>query len=211
MTYQEAQNPLCVTGNLGDWLRQTGLASDLDFRLKLEQLIERYSDQFSKASKMDKLVAIKGFYNLIDENINNIGPEIQSKIQCKKGCSYCCHIPVTISRAEADYIGYYCKKNNITISKKYLKKQLRTPEAEIAYSSHSACVFLQNKICSIYPARPFNCRRYLIFSDPKICNVKAGKAKPEGFFDYNIDAIISGVFSRSQPSRLPEMLLPYSK
>lgn len=209
MAYQK--ETMFITGNLADWLRQTGFGADLKFRLQLEKMIEHYSDQFLKASGINKLSAIKGFYSLIDENINNIGSEVKAKIQCKKGCSYCCHIPVTISKAEADYIGYYCKKNKIRISKKYLKSQLRIPESEIAYTANSACVFLQNKICSIYEARPFDCRRYLIFSDPKICNVKAGKNKPEGYFDYNIDAIISGVFSRSEPGRLPEMLLPYAK
>jgi Fe-S-cluster containining protein len=209
MAYQT--ETMFITGNLTDWLKQTGLGNNLDFRLKLEKMIVHYSGEFIKSSRIDKLGAILGFYSLIDENIENISPEVKAKIQCKKGCSYCCHTPVTISKAEADYIGYYCKKNNIRINKKYLKNQLRFSEAEIAFTPHSACVFLQNKTCSIYPARPFNCRRYLIFSDPIVCNVKIGKAGTEGYFDYNIDAIISGVFSMSEPGRLPEMLLPYAK
>lgn len=211
MAYLKDLKSMLLTRSLCDWLKQTGACNDSNFMINLVERVNYYSDAFINLTRIDKLAVIKAFYDLIDENIENITPDIKAKIKCKKGCSYCCHIPVTISKAEADYIGYFCKTNNIAISKKYLKKQLQTTEENIAYTSHSACVFLQNQICSIYPARPFNCRAYLIFSDPLMCNVKAGKARPEGYFDYNIGAIISGVFSKSKPGRLPEMLLPYSK
>lgn len=211
MVYQPSSEKMGISGSLNEWLVQNNLRNDLQFMADLEKRIDYYSEQYKQTKDINAMGTLAGFHALIDENIDKIDNETKSQIKCKKGCSFCCHIPVTISEAEADFIGYYSKKNNIRISKKYLKKQLRIPESEIYLSPVSACVFLKDKICSIYPARPLNCRKYLVFSDPLLCNAKRGLEKPLNYFDYNIEAIISGVFSCSPVGRLPEMLLPYSK
>jgi len=94
-------------------------------------------------------------------------------LSCRKGCAHCCHIQVMVTTAEAKTITQYCKQHDIPIDYSHLKKQRDFQEGTHGHSEHSACVFLKNNECSIYPVRPFNCRNYFVVSDPKLCDVKA--------------------------------------
>ena len=69
--------------------------------------------------------------------------------QCKKGCNHCCQYDeIVVSEIEVEYI-----KNNIKINE------------EIKPQHRKACPFLKKGICSIYPYRPFLCRRHLSLAD----------------------------------------------
>jgi|GEM_PF-1356775 len=77
---------------------------------------------------------------------------------CAKGCAYCCHMDVSITRLEAEYIAV---KANIPF--------LADHPATNGHSGH-ACTFLNNQLqCSIYPYRPFICRAYHSVSNPALC------------------------------------------
>lgn len=200
-----------VTGNLKRKLLEPEVMDNLDIRKEVEEMIFYYNQQYIRARKIDKLGAVTGIQEFIDNEISDLPPDLKSTIACQKGCSYCCHMPVTLSEDEAALIGHYCKKNGIQINKKYLKKQLRIPEASIHSSDISACVFLKNRLCSIYPVRPYNCRKYLVYNTPKFCNPKRyEKAKVETYFSFNIEAATSAAFF-GKVGRLPELMLPYSK
>jgi uncharacterized protein len=74
---------------------------------------------------------------------------------CKKGCSYCCQLGISVSQLEVEYI----------IKKLELNKS-------IINSLDSKCLFLTGGICSIYDFRPFSCRRHLAFYDsPEWCEM----------------------------------------
>lgn len=81
---------------------------------------------------------------------------------CEKGCSACCHIPVNISRIEAEYISI---EAGVAISNKLLVK-----------SGRVACPFLSEGKCSIYKYRPFNCRTFHTLDDPKYCSTDENHA-----------------------------------
>lgn len=95
----------------------------------------------AKISPLKKLTAI---YELLD----SIGSYVAPATPCKKGCSSCCHIPVTVSDIEIQLI-------EATTKHKRLKQPLPAQDFLGA-----PCPFLKNNACSIYASRPFVCRRF---------------------------------------------------
>lgn len=78
---------------------------------------------------------------------------------CKKGCSYCCNIQVSVSPLEVEYIEHSTG----------IKRALNLGIGEFF---GTPCPFLDNNICSIYKYRPFVCRRHnALFNDPEWCNL----------------------------------------
>jgi len=71
---------------------------------------------------------------------------------CTQGCRWCCKVKVEILPIEALFIG--------------INTQPTPPPDEIDY-----CPFLSRASgqCKIYAVRPFNCRAYLSYDDPKKC------------------------------------------
>lgn len=201
---------LYISEQLNRWLDQHGFGDNLAFRAELERAIDHYTDQYQKFRSLDRPNALSAVFNSIEEFHDRI--DSNANIQCKKGCSFCCHISVSITADEAHFIGQFCKKNNIKISKKYLKHQLSIHEKEIPLSSASACVFLKDKTCTIYPARPLNCRKHMVVTEPKYCNTKlTDNSQAINYFDLSTEKLIAGVFNSSPVDRMPKQLLPYSK
>ncbi len=155
-----------------------------------------------------------------------MSPGNRLAIKCKKGCSFCCHQRVDIHAMEARHIVKYCKVKGISIDKKYLQVQAKFKALKQAYSNtHSACVFLKNGECSIYEARPIQCRKYFSSSDPIYCDVKkkgnkknysfaikAGqeeKSQVEISFFLNVEVLLTAINAISflRCDAMPKMLL----
>jgi Fe-S-cluster containining protein len=93
---------------------------------------------------------------------------------CFKGCSFCCHIHVTVTKAEADACVTYAKANNVDIDYKLLQAQqglVMENWKSIPYNMRK-CVFLKDNACSVYEYRPINCRKYYVVTDPKLCSTE---------------------------------------
>lgn len=184
-----------------------------EYQVIAQKLIIDYSRQF-KLSRVFKgpLKSVAETNKLIDQLVAEAEPEDRQEFKCRKGCSFCCHMNVTISKDEADNIGAYCKKNNIPINKKHLKRQLLVNEEELNFSPFSACVFLENNQCKIYEARPYACRNHHVYSEPEKCNIKQyGLARVAWYFNIEIECLIAGAWNHSPIDRMPKLLLPYSK
>jgi len=95
-----------------------------------------------KGNSLTKLLALYDFMAQLYSSIEKFTP-------CKKGCTSCCHYPVTIREIEIQLIERESRiRRNRTIRK--------------AGSYHGVrCPFLQNDRCSIYAYRPFVCRRHI--------------------------------------------------
>jgi len=116
---------------------------------------ERLSN--SKLGPLKKLESIYSFLSELSTHINKSTP-------CRKGCSDCCHYPVSITDIEIQYIE---KNTRFKKSKKPIN---------IEKIMGSPCPFLKNSACLIYESRPFVCRRHFVFTKtsqlcpPEICN-----------------------------------------
>ncbi len=87
---------------------------------------------------------------------------------CKRGCSYCCNIAVTISSLEAKEIADYTGITPITIKDTDLDK-----DAAVRKYLGVVCPFLKDGGCSIYEVRPSACRTHLNLSTyPQACDLK---------------------------------------
>lgn len=84
-------------------------------------------------------------------------------IACRKGCAYCCHQAIDISRLEAEYIQ---EKTGIQYAPVFTSTQ-RDP---LGFSEKTPCPFLKQGVCSIYEYRPLICRIAVnLDSDPYWC------------------------------------------
>lgn len=118
-----------------------------------EALKEKEAFLKSVKENKSKYTQLKKLYEYIDE----VGKDYSQKSICKKGCSYCCKIPVLMSRFEADYI-VKNTKYDISINLKEVDKK-------------SACPFLNenNDSCEIYEYRPLACRTFFTYDDSLYC------------------------------------------
>jgi len=89
-------------------------------------------------------------------------------IQCKQGCSYCCHLEITLSFAElvglVDFITE-CRKRDIhkiRTSLRYARQKIDGKFGLERKASGVMCPLLgDDGSCSVYPARPLACRAWL--------------------------------------------------
>lgn len=106
----------------------------------------------SKTSPIEQLVLL---YNLMDD----LYSFFSQYTPCHKGCCYCCHIEVSISSLEGEYIE---RKTGIERALSY----------EVGKTFGTPCPFLDKDACSIYDYRPFVCRRHnALFENTKWCTL----------------------------------------
>jgi Fe-S-cluster containining protein len=135
-------------------------------KLREENANEGVSYELKKGSIIP---IMKKFLTYVDE-LNSI---YQIYSPCKKGCSFCCTIPVAISDLEAIIIKEYLDKNDITYHRlnPMAEKQNNNRKDGLIGEKYTGikCPFLKDNNCSIYSARPFVCRRYIVTG---ICNME---------------------------------------
>lgn len=88
---------------------------------------------------------LQDLYSFMDEIYSFVG----MLTPCRKSCSHCCHIPVSVSNLEVEYIKKHVHK---------LRSKITVPPV---MDNHSPCPFLTKGSCSIYNVRPFVCRRHV--------------------------------------------------
>jgi uncharacterized protein len=118
------------------------VAASLPKRLvqKEERLLEWYGRL--KGNSLTKLEALFDFMSDLYSEVGRFTP-------CKKGCTACCHYPISITELEILFI------EKSTGVRRLKEKQ------EIAQYHGFLCPFLKNNACSIYNHRPFVCRRHV--------------------------------------------------
>ena len=114
----------------------------------IEKLV--LSGNASAVSKLRKI------YDLVDR----IAASIQPYTVCVKGCSHCCFIDVGVLFVEAQYIQMNLgirADPGVSWSENYVGKGI-------------PCNFLSREgTCTVYAHRPFACRTFHAFDDPKYC------------------------------------------
>lgn len=118
---------------------------------KEEKLLK--SLRASKRNATDKLLKLYAFQEELE-------PHISKHAACRRGCSHCCHMPVSISEVEVKYIE---KSTGIKRAKELISD----------IKIDSPCPFLEGDECSIYSSRPFACRsHFAMTSDNTYCKVE---------------------------------------
>ena len=96
------------------------------------------------AGKTDKLRAL---FRTVDQSSQHL----QKFAACKRGCSSCCFLPVSISAAEVEYIEKHTGAKRTSVQ----------PHRNVL---GEPCPFVEDGECSIYEHRPYACRRHLAFT-----------------------------------------------
>jgi hypothetical protein len=101
------------------------------------------------------------------DNFLKMGPRQPA---CRKGCSYCCHLPVEVSAPEILAIGQYVREK---FSEEERQQLARAIDAHIATTEgmddrqrsvcRTPCPLLRDGACSVYEVRPLTCRGYHSF------------------------------------------------
>ena len=122
--------------------------------------------------------SLKEMYAAIDGLIDSLfvyARQQNQSIDCKRGCSWCCHQPVFALDYELDYLKVAVEKSFDTetisdIQEKAKQKQAKmgTLKGDELMNAKHPCPLLKDNTCSVYEARPMACRIYLS-SDVKSC------------------------------------------
>ena len=121
------------------------------------ELVEREGRIFAETTTLDELPFLKleRIYSFLDDLL----AFVSMYIPCHKGCSSCCHLMVSVSTIEADYIQEKLGFTQHVVMES--KNLFGTP-----------CPFLNSGACSIYQSRPYVCRRYVaLFDNPSWCSL----------------------------------------
>lgn len=94
---------------------------------------------------------INDLYQKVQEFEDSVSKETKALSHCKKGCSRCCYVDLSIFQVEADNIRTWFK-SLLPEQKEELRKKWREE------GNPSACTFLRQEACTIYQARPLICR-----------------------------------------------------
>lgn len=108
---------------------------------------------------------------------------------CRKGCSHCCNIGVTILESEAKVIGREIGRAPVSppVGKFLMTGDFASEEDYVAKSESMAaeffgvkCPFLDaNSKCSIYASRPLACRQqFNLDEDELLCQLQPGMSIP---------------------------------
>jgi Fe-S-cluster containining protein len=135
---------------------------------KLEQ------EQFSLAKKLRKPRNVSEPFKVLEAIYEYTERVFQHKVglvACRKGCSYCCHTQVAISKLEADYIS-----NKTAVPVQPLPPTATQDLLAGSWGTDRSkpCPFLLNSECSIYEYRPLACRFHVNFEPTnEICTFEA--------------------------------------
>lgn len=202
---------IIVTQSLADHLRSVDNLSTADYlryRNKIFEGIEFYIAQFSDLLKQNATGLASAVHKAIDEFQETDKSPVKPLISCRKGCAHCCHINVDVYNNELPVIMEYVQENGIPVNIEYLQRQVSGPEC--LKSAVSACVFLKDNLCSIYPVRPIMCRKYRVVSPPLLC--ETSKIRDiKVYFDLNIEVMLSAYSSLVDSTPLPKLILEHYK
>ncbi len=151
----------------------------------------------------------------IYEKFNEILPYFESKSSCTKGCVACCKFFVETTALEylilkQYFLGKFNKEereNIINKARLSMKENMDVKTVKISkvdyFNKNIPCIFLINNECSVYDARPYQCRKYLSAEDKDKCtgvffSISVMDLLSQAIVKLNVD-----VYNESMISSLP--------
>lgn len=99
---------------------------------------------------------------------------VAARAACRKGCSHCCHIPVSITSAEAMNLAAATGRP-MSIPDNAINLTDLTEEPTPVRTDIGPCPFLVEGSCSVYESRPVICRTHFnLDADDLLCRVVPG-------------------------------------
>ncbi len=189
------------------YLKNARLTGQIDGQ-QLVQALEHYISIYRKLKKQFKAPdRARIFHRLIDELTLEAAknyPNDFAKIQCRKGCAFCCYQNVDVTFDEA------------TLLIETVQIDWPAVEAQALFETNRSkrCVFLQeDNTCGVYENRPASCRKYLVVSAPSKCDLN----NPENSGDVEVlglrdpEVIASAAMNVSDSGPMATMLLKARK
>lgn len=143
----------------------------LDSVMEQYKLVQEMVDEILEIKPANKRARI--LYELVDMEIAMSHEKDMAAsgktIQCRRGCSSCCHLNVDISDDEASIMRFHWKGEHRDRLRKQAKVNVEDFPYVLGYED-SACIFLKDGACSIYEDRPVACRTHFSVSDPELCD-----------------------------------------
>ncbi len=125
----------------------------------------------SNSNKEVLFESVSEMYAAIDGLIDTLtvfAENYRQRIDCKKGCEWCCHQPVFALDYELEYLNAFIQNNfdeqvksEIADRAEQKKQKLGLITEADLLNAKSPCALLQNGACLAYQARPMACRIYL--------------------------------------------------
>ena len=107
-----------------------------------------------------------------------VGRTAEPYVACRKGCSACCRMDVSITAPEAERLAALS-------GRRMRRPEVRMPSDSRRYLG-TPCPFLVSDSCSVYEARPFACRAHFSF------DTSAYWCQPERAFDEDMPMMEMG-------------------
>lgn len=134
---------------------------------------------------------VEATYRYIDDFMHQFLGHCQlsdSQVDCKKGCSYCCHQSVFVLPYEAITLVKYCKdKLEINQYNKFreqvIEKDAITSQMTVNQFLNytKPCPFLTDNVCGVYEVRPMACRLFLSMN---VASCEQERNNPSDFTKY---------------------------
>ncbi len=109
-------------------------------------------------------------------------------VSCRKGCSFCCRIPVYVTEGEAELLAQAIEQDPKAADLVLLARQEAVGVAEWASmpTADRVCAFLDKGSgeCRVYAARPLACRSYYVVTDPARCDTVGNPGAMVGKVDF---------------------------
>lgn len=150
--------------------------------LKMEARLALLDRALSARSPAARIHWLRAEAKLVSDAAAPVSP-------CRAGCSHCCHMSTSVTRAEAEVIGKAIGRKPAeppperAVSEKSARamfaagKDAHDFEAEmVAHWGGTPCTFLVNDRCSIYEERPVACRQLIsVEDDDLLCRIVPGQ------------------------------------
>lgn len=157
-----------LTGQLSDSFDQLSADQQNAAIHTLLQFRDDINEGIAKGATHQQIMA--GIFRAMEEMYSEAKKKgIFDQVTCSRGCSHCCHIEVRATTPEVQMILEFVKFTGLQLDWDRIKRHSRLNVEERMFDKNSACVFLRDKQCGIYPVRPVACRKYFVENDPELC------------------------------------------
>ncbi len=172
----------------------------------LEQIFYSDGHQLGTRQKIDQDITLlqrgtRELYYNVDQLIDSFVQRCQADripVDCRMGCSWCCHQAVFASTHEIILMAQYLRKHysrevvdEVRMRAEAKESQLGPLSPAAALKSRHACPLLLKGRCMVYPVRPMACRIYLSSSEESCLKRHQNPFDPKAIpalFDFTLKA-----------------------